>query len=77
MLGLGDRHLDNILFEPKTGKIIHIDFECLFHKGKELGVPEIVDFRLTKNLRYGMGYLLEQGLFRELVIDILKLFVKN
>jgi serine/threonine-protein kinase ATR len=77
MLGLGDRHLDNILFEPKTGKIIHIDFECLFNKGKELGVPEIVDFRLTKNLRYGLGYLLEQGLFLVLVREILQVLVEN
>lgn len=59
LMGLGDRHLDNILIEPKTGKLIHIDFECLFNHGKSLPVPEVVDFRLTKNLRYGMGYLLE------------------
>ena len=31
LMGLGDRHLDNILIEPKSGKLIHIDFECLFN----------------------------------------------
>lgn len=43
----------------ESGELIHIDYECVFHKGKFLPVPEIVDFRLTKNLRYGMGYLRE------------------
>ena len=59
LLGVGDRHLDNILMEPKTGKLFHIDFECLFNYGKDLTVPEVVDFRLTKNFRYAMGYILE------------------
>lgn len=58
LIGFGDRHCDNILIH-ESGELIHIDYECVFHKGKFLPVPEIVDFRLTKNLRYGMGYLRE------------------
>lgn len=60
LIGFGDRHSDNILMD-RSGTLIHIDYECLFHKGRMLPVPEIVDFRLTKNLRFAMGYLAEQG----------------
>ena len=32
MLGLGDRHGENILMDTSTGACIHIDFACLFDK---------------------------------------------
>ena len=32
MLGLGDRHGENILMDTATGDCIHIDFACLFDK---------------------------------------------
>ncbi|KAN0073288.1 hypothetical protein V8E54_008508 [Elaphomyces granulatus] len=32
VLGLGDRHGENILFEEGTGGILHVDFNCLFDK---------------------------------------------
>lgn len=32
MLGLGDRHGENILMDTVTGDCIHIDFACLFDK---------------------------------------------
>jgi cell cycle checkpoint protein MEC1 len=60
---MGDRHCDNILMYYETGEIFHIDYECVFNKGKGLQVPEIVDFRLTKNFRHGLGTLLEYGVF--------------
>jgi cell cycle checkpoint protein MEC1 len=55
---MGDRHCDNILM-CEDGEIFHIDYECIFNKAKGLPVPEIVDFRLTKNFRHGLGTLLE------------------
>ncbi|CAD8180239.1 unnamed protein product [Paramecium octaurelia] len=76
LIGFGDRHCDNILIH-ESGELIHIDYECVFHKGKFLPVPEIVDFRLTKNLRYGMGYLREQGQFRQILEQIIEVFQKH
>ena len=32
MLGLGDRHGENILMDTSTGDCINIDFACLFDK---------------------------------------------
>lgn len=32
MLGLGDRHGENILFDTVSGETVHVDFNCLFNK---------------------------------------------
>jgi hypothetical protein len=32
MLGLGDRHGENILFDTVSGETIHVDFNCIFNK---------------------------------------------
>lgn len=64
VLGLGDRHAENILINEKTGSCLHVDFCCLFDKAKTLQVPEIVPFRLTQNIVDGMGVLKTEGLFR-------------
>ena len=45
IIGLGDRHGDNILLDDSTGECVHVDFDCLFDKGLNLAVPEIVPFR--------------------------------
>lgn len=34
ILGLGDRHLQNILIDEKTAEVIHIDFGIAFEQGK-------------------------------------------
>lgn len=64
IIGLGDRHGENILFFKKTGSMLHIDFECLFEKGTTLPTPEIVPFRLTRNIVDAMGICGIEGSFR-------------
>lgn len=64
ILGLGDRHLDNILLFTKTGDLLHIDFDCLFDKAKTLPVPETVPFRLTQSMIDPMGVCNYEGTFR-------------
>ncbi len=32
ILGLGDRHLENILLDVTSGDVVHVDFNCLFGK---------------------------------------------
>lgn len=34
ILGIGDRHTQNILVHTKTGEIVHIDFGIVFEQGK-------------------------------------------
>lgn len=55
IVGLGDRHLDNILLDPTTGHVIHIDLNVCFDKGLRLPVPETVPFRLTNMIVGGLG----------------------
>lgn len=64
IIGLGDRHCENILFFKKTGAVLHIDFDCLFEKGKTLPTPEIVPFRLTQNMVDVMPISGVEGVFR-------------
>ncbi|XP_066508582.1 serine/threonine-protein kinase ATR-like [Hoplias malabaricus] len=65
ILGLGDRHGENILFDSLTGECVHVDFNCLFNKGETFDVPEVVPFRLTQNMVAAMGPMGTEGLFRQ------------
>ncbi|RXM36849.1 Serine/threonine-protein kinase ATR [Acipenser ruthenus] len=65
ILGLGDRHGENILFDSLTGECVHVDFSCLFNKGETFEVPEVVPFRLTHNMVHAMGPMGTEGLFRQ------------
>ncbi|WVQ89598.1 hypothetical protein IAS59_003360 [Cryptococcus gattii] len=55
ILGLGDRHGENILFDGLSGDTVHVDLNCLFEKGKTLEIPERVPFRLTHNMVDALG----------------------
>ena len=65
ILGLGDRYLNNILMNRKTGKIVHIDFsECFEVSMKRDKYPDRVPFRLTRMLVRALGISGVEGLFR-------------
>lgn len=64
IIGLGDRHGENILLDKTNGECVHVDFDCLFDKGLNLSRPEIVPFRLTSNMLDGMGLSGYEGVFR-------------
>ena len=75
ILGLGDRHLDNILIDFCKGDIVHIDYNVCFDKGQRLKVPEIVPFRLTQTIEAALGLTGIEGTFRsncEAVVDVLR-----
>ncbi|KAI0032945.1 hypothetical protein K488DRAFT_78188 [Vararia minispora EC-137] len=75
ILGLGDRHCENILMDEVSGAVVHVDFNCLFEKGKTLETPERVPFRLTQNLVDGLGITGVEGVFRiacEITMQILR-----
>ncbi|KAL8729547.1 MAG: hypothetical protein Q9166_004627 [cf. Caloplaca sp. 2 TL-2023] len=75
VLGLGDRHGENILFEEGNGGTFHVDFNCLFDKGLSFEKPELVPFRLTHNMVDAFGAYGCEGPFRkscELTLRILR-----
>ena len=77
IIGLGDRHLDNILLDHETGEVVHIDYNICFEKGHQLRVPERVPFRLTQNLESGLGLCGVNGLFRSASISTLETLRKG
>lgn len=64
IIGLGDRHLDNVLVDLATGEVVHIDYNVCFEKGKGLRVPEKVPFRMTQNIEMALGVTGIEGTFR-------------
>jgi len=75
ILGLGDRHGENVLLEEGNGGVFHVDFNCLFDKGLTFAQPEKVPFRLTHNMEAAMGIYRVEGPFRhcsELTLRVLR-----
>ncbi|XP_067639107.1 serine/threonine-protein kinase ATR [Eurosta solidaginis] len=75
ILGLGDRHGENLLFDETNGDAVHVDFNCLFNQGELFAYPELVPFRLTHNMVFAMGPLGVEGMFRrccEITMRVLK-----
>lgn len=64
VLGLGDRHGENVLLIEDDGRVFHVDFNCLFDKGLTFEKPELVPFRLTHNMVDAMGAYGVEGPFR-------------
>lgn len=77
VLGLGDRHVSNILVDKVTGEVIHIDFGVAFEQGKLLPIPELVPFRLTRDIVDGMGLSGVEGVFRRCCEETLRVLRSN
>lgn len=78
ILGLGDRHLSNLMLQRITGKIVHIDFGDLFEVPmlrKE--VPEKVPFRLTRMLIKAMEACGIEGNFKITCLNVMEVLREN
>jgi len=47
-----------------TARLVHVDFDCLFGRGLELEIPELVPFRLTQNCLTPLGPTGVEGAYR-------------
>ncbi|CUA74607.1 ataxia telangectasia mutated family protein [Rhizoctonia solani] len=72
VLGLGDRHLSNILIHNVTGEVVHIDLGIAFDQGRLLPIPETVPFRLTADIVDGLGSTGTEGVFRRCAEETLR-----
>ncbi|XP_044756174.1 serine-protein kinase ATM isoform X2 [Coccinella septempunctata] len=65
ILGIGDRHVSNILIDKTTAELVHIDFGIAFEQGRTLPTPETVPFRLTRDFVDAMGVSGVEGAFKK------------
>lgn len=77
IIGLGDRHGENILVDQVTGEVMHVDYNCLFEKGLMVATPEVVPFRLTQNMIDAFGVSETHGLFKEFAILTMQILRNN
>ncbi|DBA02805.1 TPA: hypothetical protein N0F65_006595 [Lagenidium giganteum] len=77
ILGIGDRHSQNILIHEETAELVHIDFGVVFDQGMALFTPETVPFRLTRDLVDGMGVSGVDGVFTRCCEATLQLLRKK
>ncbi|TPP46688.1 Phosphatidylinositol 3- and 4-kinase family protein [Leishmania donovani] len=65
ILGLGDRHPNNIMLQRASGLVVHIDFgDCFEVAMTRDKFPEKVPFRLTRMLRSALDVSGVDGAFR-------------
>lgn len=78
ILGLGDRHLCNIMMETKSAHLVHIDFgdcfEVAIHRDE---FPEKVPFRLTRVLVGALEVSKIEGTFRSCCENVMSLLRVN
>lgn len=78
VLGIGDRHLSNCIISKNNAKCFGIDFKHVFDSAiidcKEV---EIMPLRLTPVIQEILEPLKEHGLFRDIMINTLKLIQAN
>jgi hypothetical protein len=77
VIGLGDRHLDNLLLDASSGEIVHIDYNVCFEGGLRLRVPEVVPFRLTQNMVKAMGVMGLDGTFKISASHVLRVLCSS
>lgn len=73
IMGIGDRHLSNLLICKNSGKIIGIDFECAFGMAtRNLHIPEMVPLRLTPQFVKVISPMDTSGLIKKCMIYSLR-----
>lgn len=78
VLGLGDRHPSNLMFDQISGKIVHIDFGDCFEVAMQRDrFPEKVPFRLTRMLVRAMEASGVEGTFRITCEETLRVLRSN
>lgn len=77
VLGIGDRHVQNILIDCRTAEVIHIDFGVAFEQGKILPHRELIPFRLTRDIIAPMGVCGVEGVFRKTCEKTMKILRQN
>ncbi|OCT76787.1 hypothetical protein XELAEV_18031990mg [Xenopus laevis] len=75
IVGIGDRHLSNFMINMETGGMIGIDFGHAFGTATQfLPVPELMPFRLTRQIVNLMLPMKDSGLFDSVMVHSLRAY---
>jgi DNA-dependent protein kinase catalytic subunit len=78
ILGIGDRHLNNLMIDTKTGQAICIDFGHAFGSSTIiLPIPELMPIRLTRQLVKLNAPLEQNGILEATMIHTLNALREN
>jgi len=77
IIGLGDRHSENILVDTSSGECVHVDFDCIFDKGLLLPRPEVIPFRLTPNMLDAFGPTGADGMYTGALTESMRTLRNN
>ncbi|XP_076655620.1 DNA-dependent protein kinase catalytic subunit [Halictus rubicundus] len=72
ILGIGDRHLGNLLIAVGSGRCLGIDFGLAFDAGVDLRIPELMPFRLTNQILGLLKPFTEKDLLRAVMVHTLR-----
>ncbi|XP_076296859.1 DNA-dependent protein kinase catalytic subunit isoform X2 [Lasioglossum baleicum] len=72
ILGIGDRHLGNLLIVVASGRCLGIDFGLAFDAGVDLRIPELMPFRLTHQILGLLRPFTEKDLLRAIMVHTLR-----
>eukprot|EP00818_Percolomonas_sp_WS_P004312 CAMPEP_0117435454 /NCGR_PEP_ID=MMETSP0759-20121206/490_1 /TAXON_ID=63605 /ORGANISM="Percolomonas cosmopolitus, Strain WS" /LENGTH=2884 /DNA_ID=CAMNT_0005227003 /DNA_START=126 /DNA_END=8781 /DNA_ORIENTATION=+ len=77
IIGLGDRHVYNILLDVESAEVVHIDLGVAFDQGLLLPIPETIPFRLTRDIEDGFGISGVEGVFRRCCVSTMAILRQN
>jgi DNA-dependent protein kinase catalytic subunit len=78
ILGIGDRHLENFLLNLEDGNLVGIDFGHAFGTATQfLPIPELIPFRLTRQLTEFLQPLDADGLLKHNMIHTMSALREN
>ena len=77
ILGIGDRHLENFLINIKNSEIVAIDFGVSFGQGQTQFIPELVPYRLSRQIKNVIFPFGIKGIIRQTMINVLSSFKIN
>lgn len=77
LIGIGDRHLENFLIDTTDGEVLGIDFGIAFGNNVQLGIPELIPFRLTQQIEGVIAPHPLEGIYKQTMVHALNALRKK